>query len=241
MEENYPNDYNEQDNHMRNYMKICKKNDFGLISSISHEIESSKSFLDISKTYDVSIEEVKAIDFIMKCQLVTDNNDNNLEYIYKKYQLLKGGGKRSKKALAAVKGVFGSVKKAATPIAKQIAKDAKHTAQQVARDAAHSAVASASKSLGEIGDQSITKIIEQVKLAIIQEISHGSSAISKILIAQLEEKFIPRVKDMILAEISKLKLNQAGGKISAEDLEEMSFNDSDSSPDGDKKCGCAKK
>jgi hypothetical protein len=244
MDETYPS------HHIKNYMKICKKNNFELIKTISLDIKSLKPIDSIILSSGVSKDQVEAINFIMNSPLsgefgdITDESDK-LEYIYEKYQSLRGGAKDNEKGKGKGKGKMAAAKAFGVfkTIAKNTANAAKPLAKEIARGAIETAVTSTTEALG---GQSLGKIIDQVKSVITKELPY---MIHAELMNQIELKIIPRVKEMISAEILKIKSSQSGGydleqSTVPRDMKEMSFNveDSDiSSENSEKKCECAKK
>lgn len=77
-------------NSLSNYIKLCKRKDFKLINDISVDLEHGKKYDDIAKKYNVSLNEV-----IGMKNLIEHGNElncsNPLEYVYNKYNTLKGG------------------------------------------------------------------------------------------------------------------------------------------------------
>lgn len=77
--------------HIRNYIKLCKLDNFELIRSISNDINNMESYSNIAIKYNISIDEIEAVHQIMKNEYLL-NCDDGLKHIYVKYHLMKGGG-----------------------------------------------------------------------------------------------------------------------------------------------------
>jgi len=75
--------------HLKKYLNLCKKENFDLINSISVDIKNLSDVNDIARHYDVSVEDVESINYVMNAELNLDNRGDNLQYIFQKYHLLK--------------------------------------------------------------------------------------------------------------------------------------------------------
>lgn len=161
---------------LKNYITLCKRQDFDLINNISQDINVKYDVTILAQKYNVSTEEIIGLANIMKIQ----NDSNVLSDIYNTYYDYKIGGNKFSKAFQNIgKNFSKGLKNASKSVSESVKKTAKKAANE-AKTTVSNTVKNESEKLSNTLHENINNLSNNNKTNNINEIKDIKKRLNKI-------------------------------------------------------------